>query len=330
MTSYATETIVCSACGHVLKRDVVVSSSVFGSPDLDTRPSEMERSTIHTWIQRCPSCGFCSGDLTKFDERFRSIISGSPYRSQLADTRFPDLASTFMCEAMLVEAVGRREDAGWAYLHAAWALDDAMKADLARNCRSRAADMFLALLAEGRSFSDTLGASEAIASDCLRRAGRGVEALQVIDRALSQSYDEVIHKVLVLQKTLIQREDTSRHLIKEAIGPGSDAECKTRLEQLRQRQLEIEESHLERARGLLPPSPPELAADYQRLISEYRSCLDHHELELALDMLQELGDLVPCRGGYWRNLERAAKVMDLNARIPYLRRRFEQSGRGNP
>lgn len=65
--------------------------------------------------------------------------------------------------------------------------------------------------------------------------------------------------------------------------------------------------------------------EYERLLSEYRSFLEHNELELALDMLEELGDLVPCRGGFWRNLERAAESMDLHDRIPYLRERFKQA-----
>jgi uncharacterized protein (DUF2225 family) len=218
MTKFGTETVVCSACGLVFTHGVLLTTNAFGSPDLDTRPPEMKRSTMHAWIQRCPSCGFCSRDVTKFDERFRAVMSSSPYRLQLADTSYPDLASTFICEAMLVEAVARRDNAGWAYLQAAWALEDAEKDDLARNCRSRAADIFLALLAEGRTFSEMPGASEAIVSDCLRRAGRGADALQVIERALSQSFEDIIHKVLVLQRTLIQREDTSRHVIEEAFG----------------------------------------------------------------------------------------------------------------
>ncbi len=91
----------------------------------------------------------------------------------------------------------------------------------------------------------------------------------------------------------------------------------------------VTEAHLEHARGLLPPASPGVEAQYDRLLSDYRSYLDHNELELALDMLQELGVLVPCRGGYWRNLERVAESMELQDRIPYLRQRFEQCGKEN-
>jgi len=93
------------------------------------------------------------------------------------------------------------------------------------------------------------------------------------------------------------------------------------------KQWKVTEAHLEHARELLPTPSLAVGSEYERLLSEYRSFLEHNELELALDMLQGLGDLIPCRGGYWRNLERAAESMNLQHRIPYLHQRFEQSGR---
>lgn len=89
----------------------------------------------------------------------------------------------------------------------------------------------------------------------------------------------------------------------------------------------VTEAHLEHARGLLPEPPADVAAEYERLLTDYRSYLGHNELELALDTLQELGDLVPCRGGLWRNLERAAETMELHDRLPHLRQRFVQAAK---
>jgi len=172
---------------------------------------------MHAWIQRCPSCGYCSSDVTKFDARFRPVIAGTAYRLQLADVRYPDIASTFICAAMLDEASGRRDGAGWAYLHAAWTLDDAKKDELACLCRSKAADRFLALTTDGHPFAQQPSASEAILTDCLRRAGRGAEALRVIERALSENCVDIIAKILVLERSLIQRGDTGGHLVQEAL-----------------------------------------------------------------------------------------------------------------
>lgn len=87
----------------------------------------------------------------------------------------------------------------------------------------------------------------------------------------------------------------------------------------------VTEAHLRSAQRALPDPPAEVAAEFEQLRSEFSSFLDHNELELALDMLQELGELVTCRGGFWRDLERAAESMSLSNRIPYFRTRFEQS-----
>jgi hypothetical protein len=131
MTTFAPQSVACGNCRHVFTHHTVASSYTFGSPDLDTRPPEMQRSTMHAWIQRCPSCGYCSHDASEFDARFREVVESAEYRSQLADTCCPEVASTFICARMLAEAAGRGADAGWAYLHAAWALDDANKDELA-------------------------------------------------------------------------------------------------------------------------------------------------------------------------------------------------------
>ena len=217
MTTYATETVVCGACSHIFAHRALASTNSFGSPDLDTRPPPMRRSTMDAWIARCPSCGFVSRDFKNFDDKFRGVLSSAPYRAQLADTRFPVLASTFICGAMLAEAIGRRKESGWAHLQAAWVLDDAKKDELARHCRSRAADVFLVLITGGEVFSKPAGASEAITVDCLRRAGRGAEALPVLEAGLNRGFAEFINKMLAFQKTLIDRGDTSGHLMEEAL-----------------------------------------------------------------------------------------------------------------
>lgn len=46
------------------------------------------------------------------------------------------------------------------------------------------------------------------------------------------------------------------------------------------------------------------------------------EFELALDTLEEIGHLVSCRGGFWRDSEKAAESMGLVDRLPALRKSF--------
>ncbi|MGJ4927179.1 hypothetical protein ACQR1I_18200 [Bradyrhizobium sp. HKCCYLS2038] len=71
---------------------------------------------------------------------------------------------------------------------------------------------------------------------------------------------------------------------------------------------------LDRARHALPkPLPPHELA-YASLSTQLDEYLEHNELELALDTLMELGDLTTPRGAFWRDLERAAEIMNLNNR----------------
>ncbi len=217
MTTFAQETVTCGACRFVFKHHVLASTNTFGSCDLDTRPPEMQRSTMSTWIQRCPSCGYSARDITQFNAGMAPVLHGPEYQAHLTDPRYPDLANHFLCAAMLMQAVGQAADAGWAMLHAAWVLDDAKKDELARLCRSDAADSFVAALAAGETLGQQAGASEAIIVDCLRRAGRGGEALTVIDRALASGCDGIIKKVLVFERSLIECGDTSCHLVSDAL-----------------------------------------------------------------------------------------------------------------
>lgn len=172
---------------------------------------------MRAWIQRCPSCGYCGFDASKFDNRLRPVLEGEAYRAQLADIRYPELSSTFICTAMLAEALGQPVLAGQAWLYAAWTLDDSKEGDLAGMCRGKAADKFLGILADGNRFCQKFGASEAITVDCLRRAGRGPEALRLIEWALSKGFGEVAREILLFQRLLVERGDISRHTMKEAL-----------------------------------------------------------------------------------------------------------------
>lgn len=80
-----------------------------------------------------------------------------------------------------------------------------------------------------------------------------------------------------------------------------------------------------RAKEALPPSLLREEPEYSALLVEFHSYLEHNELELALDSLEELGRLVSCRGEFWRDLERAADNMGLVDRLPALRKCFAET-----
>ena len=53
----------CSVCGKSSPQPILASTNTSGYPDLDLRPSEMQRSTMGTWIHECPHCGYAAEDL---------------------------------------------------------------------------------------------------------------------------------------------------------------------------------------------------------------------------------------------------------------------------
>jgi hypothetical protein len=87
----------------------------------------------------------------------------------------------------------------------------------------------------------------------------------------------------------------------------------------------ITEVLLERARRALPEPSEQQKQEYVTLLAQYHRYLEHNELGLALDTLEELGHLIPCRGGFWRDLERAAENMGLVDRLPALRKSFSDA-----
>jgi hypothetical protein len=84
----------------------------------------------------------------------------------------------------------------------------------------------------------------------------------------------------------------------------------------------IAKAVMERARRALPPPTSTHREQFERAISHFHHYISHNELGLAFEELCAAAELVNCRGGVWRDLERAAEVMGLHDRVPYLRARF--------
>jgi hypothetical protein len=85
------------------------------------------------------------------------------------------------------------------------------------------------------------------------------------------------------------------------------------------------ETLLERARHALPDAPVGHERECAEHLARYRELLAHNELERALDILEKLGHLVSARGGFWRDLQRAAEIMGLVDRLPALQKAFSEA-----
>ena len=217
MTTLNEEKKECTICGTSSIHMEIISTKALGSSDLDARPPEPERSSIDYWIQRCPACGYCAPDISKGDKEISNIILSDPYKKQLKNPEFPDLANSFLCWALILEEESQFKIAGWTVVKAVWACDDAGNNDAAQACRKRAVSLLHKAREKGQWFADHAGTEEALIVDLLRRSGQFELALSMCDERLEKEPEKFIHDVLVYQKNLIEKADVDRHTTSEII-----------------------------------------------------------------------------------------------------------------
>jgi hypothetical protein len=68
MTRVSEREVACAVCGHTQAVYVLMSTNRFGPADLDTRPPEMQRSTMPMWLAECEGCGYTSAELDTADD----------------------------------------------------------------------------------------------------------------------------------------------------------------------------------------------------------------------------------------------------------------------
>lgn len=220
MTTIYLEKKKCSICGTEHQFRAIGSTNAFGSPDLDTRPPEMKRSTIFAWVQRCPECGYCALDISEDPHQASSVVRSKAYREQLSNPALPELANSFLCESIIEETSGDYASAAWSIINAAWICDDEKNTESAKKCRNKAVNMILKTLEKGQQFAAQQGADTAILIDLLRRTGRFSAAKQLIATKRDEIQEEIILKVLAFQEKLIARCDEASHTVDEALESG--------------------------------------------------------------------------------------------------------------
>jgi ribosomal protein L32 len=215
MTTYGTDHVTCSVCGTASEQKIVTSTNTFfGSPDLDLRPPEMQRSTMPAWLQECPNCGFISADLSQTERRAREIVASEGFAACERGVRAGTFAGRCLKRLFLDEQLGLTEKAAKHALWAAWAADDQQQLAVAAAYRSKASDLFLAT-----ATAKVCEPSEALVMktrtvDVLRRAGRWEDAVKLADELLgTENLDERIRSVLAFGRRLAQACDNARYTV---------------------------------------------------------------------------------------------------------------------
>jgi hypothetical protein len=206
----------CAVCGKTNDYTGIGSTNRFGAPDLDTRPPEMMRSTIRYWVQRCPSCGHCSPDVSDAKKSINATIQSADYQAQLCEASFPTLANTFLCWAIIQESGGDLLGAAWSSLHAAWIGDDENERAAAKTCRRMAIARFQSVIAHDLLISQQAGMESALLADLHRRSGDFEAVATLIDRGMAAKPDAVVEKMLIFQRVLADNRDGGCYTIAQA------------------------------------------------------------------------------------------------------------------
>lgn len=199
--------IHCSVCGADSDQPGAPAVAPRFAPDLDTRPGEPLRSTLSTWMQYCPGCGYAAPDLGYAAAGVAELIRAEEYSR---------LENSFEKHSFLLEKLGHLADSGWIALQAAWQHDDRNRPEAAARCRRRAMRLWQASKAAGQDFLDTPAEEFALAVDVLRRMGEFEAAAETIRVALEdEEMPPVVDDILRFQMALIQQRDTARHTLDE-------------------------------------------------------------------------------------------------------------------
>lgn len=209
MTTDMTIDIKCAVCAKTSPQTVLTSTSTFGYPDLDLRPSEMKRSTMFAWLQECPHCGYVAVDIEKELEVSSDLLKSDEYLTCRGYDFKSDLAKRFFRHSLISEAEGNCRLQFFSLLHCAWKCDDADD-ELAVEMRKMALKAIDKFDAENDDEKDNL---KLIKADLMRRS------LQ-FDRLTSEFKDVIFedgikNEVLNFQLELAAKQDSNCYTIED-------------------------------------------------------------------------------------------------------------------
>ena len=204
MTTFAKETYVCAVCGAT-SDFTKAHSSRFGSPDLDLRPPDMERSIIRFWVQECPCCGYANRTVDKIPSPTvtRAWLKSADYRDCEGNAFVNDSARRFYRQYMVCRESGETKGALHAIICAAWMCDDTEDLNGAVACRLIAAD-----LAQDVFFVEPDPKFIILRADLLRRADRFDEVVELAGSAVLPKGKPLLASLLAFErKHAIMKDD---------------------------------------------------------------------------------------------------------------------------
>lgn len=198
-------------CGKESEFSVLTSTNCFGSPDLDLRPAQMQRSTMNLWVQRCPECGFVSEQVSDSCKVTKDFIESCDYINSDGCQFKSFLADAFYKQYMILLESKKHVDAYSALLHCAWACDDKWDTENAIKIRKKMVSLFPCLPTTKRKNPNIV----AQYVDVLRRSGNFDKI--IIDFENYEVDNEIIKKVIDFQVELSKEKDNRVYTVSDVL-----------------------------------------------------------------------------------------------------------------
>ena len=198
----------CSVCGHTSLHPVIMSTNTWTYPDLDLRPSEMQRSTMFAWVMECPNCGYVSANIEKKIDISEDYLKSEEYMTCEGHEFESELAKKFYKNYLLSDD---EESKFHNLLHCAWACDDAND-ELAVEMRKLAIDPLNHIIEEAGEEKDDYLLMKA---DLLRRS---LQFGEVISQYSSMTFDrEILNQITTFQVIKAKAEDSECYTIGDVL-----------------------------------------------------------------------------------------------------------------
>ena len=219
MTMLSKKEVICAICGGTNDHPVIATINLYGEGDLDFRPSELFRYTMHLWLKECPHCGYVSKNLSVASTGVSEVVNSDAYKKN----QFSFIPDSFLglchAAAFIEEKLNEPKYTARFLLWAAWDADDRKDFEAAKLYRHQVADLLRPFLPDMNGLSEEDQVFTLKFIDILRRGRRFTEALELASAIANLDDVSPRHQIIArFQETLAKNRDYGCYTIEEAIG----------------------------------------------------------------------------------------------------------------
>ena len=172
----------------------------------------MQRSTMNTWINECPHCGYVASDLDGTVEISEEFLNDESYVTCEGHDFKSDLAKLFYRGYMILREENELLGEFYNVLHCAWVCDDADD-ELACEMRIIATDLISQLIEQDPENKENFIVMKA---DLMRRSGKFNEMIREYENVYFEN--DMLNDIITFQITKATENDDGCYTIEDVKG----------------------------------------------------------------------------------------------------------------